>query len=303
MPFCLVKLVIEDRVNEMRQLKIVRKITNRDTHSLDKYLQEIGKIELIDAEAEVELAKGIKQGDSKALEKLVKANLRFVVSVAKQYQNQGVSLIDLINDGNVGLIKAAMRFDETRGFKFISYAVWWVRQSMMQAIGDQSRIVRLPLNRAGDLRKINHKWAELEQKMERDPSHDELAEVMEIPVEYINDTLRWNARNASVNAPLLAGEESTLLDVIEDESGEVPDATVMLSSLQTEIARSLSALTKRESEVLSRYFGLQGKSPLSLQEIGMKLELTTERVRQIKESGLRKLRKMTDNSRLRAYLG
>lgn len=287
----------------MRQLKIVKQITNRDSYSVDRYLQDIGRIELINADMEVELAQRIREGDQQALERLTNANLRFVVSVAKQYQNQGLSLGDLINEGNVGLVKAAKRFDETRGFKFISYAVWWIRQSIMQAIGDQSRIVRLPLNRAGDLKKINTKWGELEQKFEREPTREELAEVLEMPIEELASTLRWNGRDASINAPFANGEEGTLLDLLSDESSPKPDASVMKNSLQEEIARSLSALGSREHEVLARYYGLNGEPPITMYEIGTVLSITTERVRQIKEDGLRKLRKMASDGRLRNYLG
>lgn len=286
----------------MRQLKIVKQITNRENQSLDKYLSEIAKVELITAEQEVELAKRIREGDQIALEKLAKANLRFVVSVAKQYQNNGMSLGDLINEGNVGLIKAASRFDETRGFKFISYAVWWIRQSIMQALAEQSRIVRLPLNRVGSLNKISRAFSELEQKYEREPSAEELARVLDMSAEEIENNQRLSGRSISVNAPFVQGEENSLLDVLENDSEETPDQGLMNSSLQKEIARSLSTLTERESEVIASYFGLNGTPSMTLEEIGDKFSLTRERVRQIKEKATRKLRHGYRSKLLKSYL-
>jgi RNA polymerase primary sigma factor len=286
----------------MRQLKIVKQITNRENQSLDKYLSEIAKVELITAEQEVELAKRIRDGDQIALEKLAKANLRFVVSVAKQYQNNGMSLGDLINEGNVGLIKAASRFDETRGFKFISYAVWWIRQSIMQALAEQSRIVRLPLNRVGSLNKISRAFSELEQKYEREPSAEELAKVLDMSPEEIENNQRISGRSVSVNAPFVQGEENSLLDVLENDSEETPDQGLMNSSLRQEIARSLSTLTERESEVIASYFGLNGSQSMTLEEIGDKFSLTRERVRQIKEKATRKLRHGYRSKLLKSYL-
>jgi len=286
----------------MRQLKIVKQITNRENQSLDKYLSEIAKVELITAEQEVELAKRIREGDQIALEKLAKANLRFVVSVAKQYQNNGMSLGDLINEGNVGLIKAASRFDETRGFKFISYAVWWIRQSIMQALAEQSRIVRLPLNRVGSLNKISRAFSELEQKYEREPSTEELAKVLDMSPEEIENNQRISGRSISMNAPFVQGEENSLLDVLENDSEETPDQGLMNSSLQKEIARSLSTLTERESEVIASYFGLNGSQSMTLEEIGDKFQLTRERVRQIKEKATRKLRNGYRSKLLKSYL-
>jgi len=286
----------------MRQLKIVKQITNRENQSLDKYLSEIAKVELITAEQEVELAKRIRDGDQIALEKLAKANLRFVVSVAKQYQNNGMSLGDLINEGNVGLIKAASRFDETRGFKFISYAVWWIRQSIMQALAEQSRIVRLPLNRVGSLNKISRAFSELEQKYEREPSAEELAKVLDMSPEEIENNQRISGRSISVNAPFVQGEENSLLDVLENDSEETPDQGLMNNSLRQEIARSLSTLTERESEVIASYFGLNGSQSMTLEEIGDKFQLTRERVRQIKEKATRKLRHGYRSKLLKSYL-
>jgi RNA polymerase primary sigma factor len=286
----------------MRQLKIVKQITNRENQSLDKYLSEIAKVELITAEQEVELAKRIREGDQMALEKLAKANLRFVVSVAKQYQNNGMSLGDLINEGNVGLIKAASRFDETRGFKFISYAVWWIRQSIMQALAEQSRIVRLPLNRVGSLNKISRAFSELEQKYEREPSAEELAKVLDMSPEEIESNQRISGRSISVNAPFVQGEENSLLDVLENDSEETPDQGLMNNSLRQEIARSLSTLTERESEVIASYFGLNGSQSMTLEEIGDKFQLTRERVRQIKEKATRKLRHGYRSKLLKSYL-
>jgi len=287
----------------MRQLKISKQITNRESQSLDKYLQEIGKVDLITAEMEVDLAKRIKQGDQAALEKLTKANLRFVVSVAKQYQNNGLTLGDLINEGNVGLIKAAMRFDETRGFKFISYAVWWIRQSILQALAEQSRVVRLPLNRVGSLNKISRTFSELEQKFQREPSAEELAEVMEVTVEEVESTMRVAGKHVSVDAPFAQGEENNLLDVLENNSEKNPDSGLMMDSLKLEVSRALSTLTERESEVISFYFGLNGKHPMTLEEIGDKFKLTRERVRQIKEKATRRLRHTSRSKSLQSYLG
>jgi len=287
----------------MRQLKIFKQITNRETQSLDKYLQEIGKIDLITADEEVRLAQRIKEGDQGALDKMVKANLRFVVSVAKQYQNQGLSLGDLINEGNVGLVKAAIRFDETRGFKFISYAVWWIRQCIMQALAEQSRVVRLPLNRVGTLNKLNRTFALLEQKFQRDPSHEEIAEVMEIAPEEISETVQMGGRQVSINAPFRLGEDGDLLDVLEDESEESPDSLLIQSSLNKDVQRSLSTLTQREADVLVRYYGLNGHKALSLEEIAEQFEITRERVRQIKEKSLRRLRHTSRSSILKGYLG
>ena len=267
----------------MRQLKISKQITNRESQSLDKYLQEIGKVDLLTPDEEVELAKRIKEGDQIALEKLTKANLRFVVSVAKQYQNQGLSLGDLINEGNLGLIKAAQRFDETRGFKFISYAVWWIRQSILQALAEQSRIVRLPLNRVGSLNKISKTFSELEQKYEREPSPEELAEVLEVTTAEVVDTMKISGRHVSMDAPFVQGEENSLLDVLENDGEDTPDQGLMTDSLRREVQRALSTLTQRESDVITLYFGLNGEHAMTLEEIGEKFNLTRERVRQIKE--------------------
>ncbi len=287
----------------MRQLKIVKQITNRESQSLDKYLQEIGKVDLITSEVEVELAKRIREGDQVALEKLAKANLRFVVSVAKQYQNNGLALGDLINEGNVGLIKAAKRFDETRGFKFISYAVWWIRQSIMQALAEQSRIVRLPLNRVGSLNKIYKTFSSLEQKFQREPSADELAEVLEIPMEEVVNNISLSGRQVSMNAPFVQGEDNTLLDVLKDDNEDTPDSGLMTDSLQKEVQRALATLTERESDVIALYFGLNGKHAMTLEEIGEKFDLTRERVRQIKEKATRRLRHNSRSKMLRSYLG
>lgn len=287
----------------MRQLKIVKQITNRESQSLDKYLQEIGKVNLITAEQEVELAKRIKGGDQAALEKMVNANLRFVVSVAKQYQNNGLSLGDLINEGNFGLVKAATRFDETRGFKFISYAVWWIRQSILQALAEQSRVVRIPLNRVGALNKVNRTSSHLEQKLEREPSPEELSEVMEIAPEEIRDTLSMGSRQVSINAPFVPGEENSLLEILVDASEEMPDSVLIDDSLRLEVQRSLSSLTQRESEVVSLYFGLNAVPAMTLEEIGEKFNLTRERVRQIKEKGIRRLRHASRSRALKNYLG
>jgi RNA polymerase primary sigma factor len=287
----------------MRQLKILKQITNREHQSLDKYLQEIGKIDLITADDEVKLAQRIRQGDQIALEKLVKSNLRFVVSVAKQYQNSGLTLGDIINEGNLGLVKAATRFDETRGFKFISYAVWWIRQSILQALAEQSRVVRLPLNRVGSLNKLNRTFASLEQKFQRDPSAEELAEVMEIPAEEVRETVQIGTRQISINAPFIQGEENGLLDVLADDSKETPDSTLISSSLCQDVQRSLSKLTKKEAEIIGLYYGLNGQSAMTLEEIGYKFKITCERVRQIKEQGIRSLRHTSKSSGLKHYLG
>ena len=287
----------------MRQLKITKQITNRESQSLDKYLQEIGRVELITAEEEVELAKKIKDGDQLALERLTKANLRFVVSVAKQYQNQGLTLGDLINEGNLGLIKAAQRFDETRGFKFISYAVWWIRQSILQALAEQSRIVRLPLNRVGSLNKVSKTFSELEQKFEREPSPAEMAEFLDISIEEVLDTIKISGRHISMDAPFSQAEEGSLLDVLENDSEKKPDDSLINDSLRKEVHRALSTLTQRESDVISLYFGLNGESTLTLEEIGDKFCLTRERVRQIKEKAIRRLRHTSRSKSLKPYLG
>ncbi len=287
----------------MRQLKISKQITNRESQSLDKYLQEIGKVDLLTPDEEVDLAKRIREGDQQALEKLTKANLRFVVSVAKQYQNQGLSLGDLINEGNLGLIKAAQRFDETRGFKFISYAVWWIRQSILQALAEQSRIVRLPLNRVGSLNKISKTFSELEQKYEREPSPDELAEVLDVTTSEVVDTLKISGRHVSMDAPFVQGEENSLLDVLENDGEETPDQELINDSLRKEVQRALSTLTQREADVVSFYFGLNGIHALTLEEIGEKFNLTRERVRQIKEKAIRRLRHTSRSKALKPYLG
>jgi RNA polymerase primary sigma factor len=287
----------------MRQLKISKQITNRESQSLDKYLQEIGKVDLLTPDEEVELAKRIREGDQMALEKLTKANLRFVVSVAKQYQNQGLSLGDLINEGNLGLIKAAQRFDETRGFKFISYAVWWIRQSILQALAEQSRIVRLPLNRVGSLNKISKTFSELEQKYEREPSPDELAEVLDVSTSEVVDTMKISGRHVSMDAPFVQGEENSLLDVLENDGEETPDSGLMNDSLRKEVQRALSTLTQREADVITLYFGLNGEHSMTLEEIGEKFNLTRERVRQIKEKAIRRLRHTSRSKALKPYLG
>ena len=288
----------------MRQLKITKSITNRESASLEKYLQEIGKVDLITAEEEVELTKRIKQGDAGALEKLTKANLRFVVSVAKQYQNQGLTLPDLINEGNVGLIKAAERFDETRGFKFISYAVWWIRQSVLQALAEQSRIVRLPLNKVGSLNKINKAFAQLEQEYEREPSPEELATLLNVELEEVQTTLGVAGRHVSVDAPFAGGEEGALIDVIENPNAEPTDVNVAYrESLRNEIDRSLSSLTQKQAEVLKLYFGIGEPHPMSLEDIGHKFDLTRERVRQIKDKALIRLKSTSRSKRLKDYLG
>jgi RNA polymerase primary sigma factor len=287
----------------MRQLKITKQVTNRETASLDKYLQEIGKVDLITAEEEVELAQRIKAGDQIALEKLTKANLRFVVSVAKQYQNQGLTLPDLINEGNLGLIKAAQRFDETRGFKFISYAVWWIRQSILQALAEQSRIVRLPLNKIGSINKINKSYAALEQEHERAPSASEIAGNLEMGENDVKESMRNSGRHISMDAPLVEGEDSNLYDVLNSGDSPNPDDDLVQDSLRTEIERSLATLTPREGDVVRLYFGLSGQHPMTLEEIGEKFDLTRERVRQIKEKAIRRLKHTSRSKILKTYLG
>ena len=288
----------------MRQLKITKQVTNRETASLDKYLQEIGKVDLITAEEEVELAQKIRAGDENALDKLTKANLRFVVSVAKQYQNQGLTLPDLINEGNLGLIKAARRFDETRGFKFISYAVWWIRQSILQALAEQSRIVRLPLNKIGSINKINRAFSDLEQKYGRPPTPEEIAESLDITIEEVKQSIKNNGRHLSMDAPLKDSEDSNnMYEVMSSESSPKPDKQLMKESLRREIERSLSTLTPREADVIRLYFGLSGKHPMTLEEIGEKFDLTRERVRQIKEKSIRRLKHTSRSKLLKSYLG
>ncbi len=288
----------------MRQLKITKSITNRESQSLEKYLQEIGKVDLLTPEKEVDLAKKIKQGDQIALETLTKANLRFVVSVAKQYQNQGLSLSDLINEGNLGLIKAAQRFDETRGFKFISYAVWWIRQSILQALAEQSRIVRLPLNKVGSLNKINRAFSQLEQEFEREPSSEELATILEISADEVETTLGVAARHVSMDAPFVDGEDNSLLDVLENPNTPGTDAGLeYLDSLRREIDRSLGTLTDRQADVIKLYFGIGVEHPLSLEDIGDRFGLTRERVRQIKDKAINKLRSASRSKLLKNYLG
>ena len=286
----------------MRQLKITKSITNRESASLDKYLQEIGKEELISVEEEVELAQRIKKGDRDALEKLTRANLRFVVSVAKQYQNQGLSLPDLINEGNLGLIKAAEKFDETRGFKFISYAVWWIRQSILQALAEQSRIVRLPLNQVGSLNKINKAFSKFEQEFERKPSPEELAESLELPREKVTDTLKVSGRHISMDAPFIEGEDNSLLDVLPNNDSPKADKALLSESLVKEIERSLATLTERERDIIKLFFGI-GIQEMTLEEIGEKFGLTRERVRQIKEKAIRRLRHTSRSKLLKTYLG
>ncbi|MDA3927508.1 MAG: RNA polymerase sigma factor RpoD/SigA [Prolixibacteraceae bacterium] len=286
----------------MRQLKITKSITNRESASLDKYLQEIGKEELITVEEEVELAQRIKKGDHAALEKLTRANLRFVVSVAKQYQNQGLSLPDLINEGNLGLIKAAEKFDETRGFKFISYAVWWIRQSILQALAEQSRIVRLPLNQVGSLNKINKAFSKFEQEHERKPSPEELAETLELQPEKVADTLKVSGRHISVDAPFVDGEDNSLLDVLPNTDSPSADKALIMESLAREIDRALATLTERESDIVRLFFGI-GCQDMTLEEIGERFGLTRERVRQIKEKAIRRLRHTSRSKLLKTYLG
>jgi RNA polymerase primary sigma factor len=288
----------------MRQLKITKSITNRESQSLEKYLQEIGKVELISPDEEVQLASRIKQGDQAALDKLTKANLRFVVSVAKQYQNQGLSLPDLINEGNLGLIKAAQRFDETRGFKFISYAVWWIRQSILQALAEQSRIVRLPLNKVGLTNRIQKAYSQLEQEYEREPSPEELAEVLELEIEEISATLGIGARHVSMDTPLAEGEENTLIDVLENPNAERAEENIEhKESLKQEIDRSLKTLTERQKEVICFFFGIGVDHPMSLEDIGARFNLTRERVRQIKDKAITKLKTNSRSKALRTYLG
>ena len=287
----------------MRQLKITKQVTNRETASLDKYLQEIGKVDLISADEEVELAQRIKSGDKIALERLTKANLRFVVSVAKQYQNQGLTLPDLINEGNMGLIKAAQRFDETRGFKFISYAVWWIRQSILQALAEQSRIVRLPLNKIGAINKINKMYAYLEQTHERVPSAEEIAKELDMSVNDVKESMKNSGRHISMDAPLVEGEDSNLYDVLRSGESPNPDKELMHESLKTEIERALETLTPREADVIRLYFGLGENYPMTLEEIGETFELTRERVRQIKEKAIRRLKHTSRSKILKTYLG
>ena len=287
----------------MRQLKITKQVTNRETASLDKYLQEIGKVELLTPDQEVDLARRIKEGDRIALEKLTKGNLRFVVSVAKQYQNQGLTLGDLINEGNLGLIKAAQRFDETRGFKFISYAVWWIRQSILQALAEQSRIVRLPLNKIGFINKINKAFAQLEQEFEREPTNEELSTILNISVDDVLDTMRSSGRHISMDAPLTIGEDATLMDLMPGEdSAPSPETNLITESLRREIERALFTLTPKEAVVIRLYFGLND-SPMTLEEIGERFELTRERVRQIKEKAIRRLKHTSRSRILKTYLG
>ncbi len=287
----------------MRQLKITKQVTNRETQSLDKYLQEIGKVILLTPEEEVDLAQRIRQGDQKALEKLTKANLRFVVSVAKQYQNQGLTLGDLINEGNLGLIKAAQRFDETRGFKFISYAVWWIRQSILQALAEQSRIVRLPLNKIGFINKINKAFSQLEQDFEREPTNEELSNLLQISVDDVMDTVRSSGRHVSMDAPLSQNEDGTLMDLMPGEEGQTPETSLLTESLKREIERALSTLTPREADVVRLYFGLAAGPAMTLEEIGMRFDLTRERVRQIKEKAIRRLKHTSRSKILKTYLG
>jgi RNA polymerase primary sigma factor len=287
----------------MRQLKITKQVTNRETASLDKYLQEIGKVDLITADEEVELAQRIKAGDHLALEQLTKANLRFVVSVSKQYQNQGLTLPDLINEGNLGLIKAAQRFDETRGFKFISYAVWWIRQSILQALAEQSRIVRLPLNKIGSINKINKTFAFLEQSHERPPSPEEIAKELDMTINDVKESLKNSGRHVSMDAPLVEGEDSNLYNVIGSGESPSPDRELLHESLKTEIERAIETLTPREADVIRLYFGLSNEHPMTLEEIGETFDLTRERVRQIKEKAIRRLKHTSRSKILKTYLG
>ena len=287
----------------MRQLKITKQVTNRETASLDKYLQEIGRVDLITAEQEVELARRIKQGDRIALEKLTKANLRFVVSVSKQYQNQGLTLPDLINEGNLGLIKAAQRFDETRGFKFISYAVWWIRQSILQALAEQSRIVRLPLNKIGSINKINKASARLEQSFEREPNPKEIAGELEMTENEVKESQRNAGRHVSMDAPLIQDEDNTMYDVLRSDEAPTPETGLLYESLRVEIDRAVQTLTQREADVVKLYFGLGAGHPMTLEEIGEKFDLTRERVRQIKEKAIRRLKHTSRSKILKSYLG
>jgi RNA polymerase primary sigma factor len=291
------------KTNFMRQLKITKQVTNREIASLDKYLHEIGKVELITAEEEVKLAQLIKQGDSLALEKLTKANLRFVVSVSKQYQNQGLSLPDLINEGNLGLIKAAQRFDETRGFKFISYAVWWIRQSILQALAEQARIVRLPLNKIGAINRVKKVSILLEQELGRAPEPEEIAKKLEISLKDVKNLLRNTARHLSVDAPLIQDEDNTMLDMMGSEDGPTPEKGLLHESLRKEIERAVSTLSFREADIIRMYYGLNGKNPLTLEEIAQEFELTRERVRQIKEKGIKRLKQASRCRNLKTYLG
>lgn len=287
----------------MRQLRISKQITNRESQALERYLQEIGKVDLLTAAEEVELAKRIKAGDKKAFDRLIKANLRFVVSVAKQYQNQGLSLSDLINEGNLGLAKSVHRFDETRGFKFISYAVWWIRQSILQALAEQARVVRLPLNRVGYLSRLSRTFSRLEQKYKREPTPSEVAEELGTTLDEINETMKMSGRQVSVDAPFVQGEENSLLDVLEDSNEKKPDEQLIDESLRIDVQEALNLLTKREAGILSFYFGLHGLEPMTLEEIGQYFHLTRERVRQIKEKAIKKLRNRSYNEALRPYLG
>lgn len=287
----------------MRQLKIVKQVTNRESKSLDKYLNDISKIDLITAEEEVELAQRIRQGDQKALEKLTNSNLRFVVSVAKQYQNQGLKLPDLINEGNLGLVKAAQRFDETRGFKFISYAVWWIRQSILHALAEQSRIVRLPLNKIGAINKINKTFSYLEQAHERPPSAEEIADELDMTITEVKQSLKNAGRHVSMDAPFEEGESSNLYDVLQHGESPNPEGSLINESLNTEIGRILNTLNDKEEKVVRLFFGIDQKSPKSLDEIGQEFDLTRERVRQIREKALRKLKKHADNPLLKSFLG
>jgi RNA polymerase primary sigma factor len=287
----------------MRQLKITKQVTNREAPSLDKYLHEIGKVPLITAEEEVQLARKIRNGDEQSLERLINANLRFVVSVAKQYQNQGLSLPDLINEGNLGLIKAAQRFDETRGFKFISYAVWWIRQSILQALAEQARIVRLPLNKIGSINKINNTFARLEQEFQREPTFNEIAEALDIAPKDVKEAMKISSRHVSMDAPLKADEENTLYDVLLHSESESPDSHLLDDSLRREIERSLSTLSPREADIVRLYYGLNGEPPYSLEEIGKLFNLTRERVRQIKEKAIKRLKHTYRSKILKSYLG
>ncbi|MDO5759967.1 MAG: RNA polymerase sigma factor RpoD/SigA [Bacteroidota bacterium] len=287
----------------MRQLKISKQLTNREITSLDKYLQEIGRLEMITPEEEVILAQKIKQGDQRALDRLTKANLRFVVSVAKQYQNQGMSLPDLINEGNVGLIKAAQRFDETRGFKFISYAVWWIRQSILQALAEQSRIVRLPLNKIGSMNKINKTFAKLEQEYERTPNYEEVAALLDIPDTDVKESMRHSGKHLSMDAPLANDEDNTMYDFMRSEDNVTPESELMYESLKTEINRAVSTLSNKEADIIRMFFGLDGYTPMTLDEIGERFDLTRERVRQIKEKAIKRLKQTSRSSILKSYLG
>ncbi|MCG8578886.1 MAG: RNA polymerase sigma factor RpoD/SigA [Bacteroidales bacterium] len=287
----------------MRQLKITKQVTNRETPSLDKYLHEIGKVKLLNADEEVVLAKKIRQGDNKALERLINANLRFVVSVSKQYQNQGLSLPDLINEGNLGLIKAAQRFDETRGFKFISYAVWWIRQSILQALAEQARIVRLPLNKIGSINKVNNAFSRLEQDFQREPTADEIARILEIAPKEVKEALKVSSRHVSMDAPLKKDEDNTLYDVLLSNDSLSPDTHLLDDSLRQEIDRSLATLSTRESDIIKLYYGLSGEPPYSLEEIGKLFNLTRERVRQIKEKAIKRLKNTYRSKILRSFLG